>query len=237
MGVSFGWYAPLHARHHANPHHEDLDPDIAVYEAVFAISDRTAARARGLKRLVIRYQGWLLPLVLPLQAFVLKDRSLRFVLLEKSPRRWLEVALLAVHYTLYFWFFFHFLGTGQAVAVILLQQIVVGSHLSAVFVPNHIGRPIARGNAPDWITAQVGPSRNVVTPPSMDILWGGLNHQIEHHLVPSMSRNLVRRAAPVVRQFLEEQGMAYYETSILDSYREVISSVHRTGKAAAAKPL
>jgi fatty acid desaturase len=63
VGVSFGWWVGKHDRHHTNPNHEELDPDIGIAALAF-----TAAQARGKRgpyRLVARYQAYLLfPLLL-----------------------------------------------------------------------------------------------------------------------------------------------------------------------------
>ena len=42
VGVSFGWWVGKHNRHHTNPNHEDLDPDIGIGALAF-----TAEQARG----------------------------------------------------------------------------------------------------------------------------------------------------------------------------------------------
>jgi fatty acid desaturase len=35
VGVSFGWWVGKHDRHHSNPNHEDLDPDISIPALAF----------------------------------------------------------------------------------------------------------------------------------------------------------------------------------------------------------
>ncbi|MCU1617044.1 MAG: delta fatty acid desaturase [Frankiales bacterium] len=66
----------------------------------------------------------------------------------------------------------------------------------------------------------------------MDLLLGGLNYQIEHHLFPSMPRPNLRRAQPLVVQFFAERGIRYTETGLLTSYRLVLS--HLSGVATEA---
>jgi fatty acid desaturase len=41
VGISFGWWVAKHDRHHSNPNHEDLDPDIDIPALAF-----TAGQAR-----------------------------------------------------------------------------------------------------------------------------------------------------------------------------------------------
>jgi fatty acid desaturase len=35
VGISFGWWVAKHDRHHSNPNHEDLDPDIDIPALAF----------------------------------------------------------------------------------------------------------------------------------------------------------------------------------------------------------
>jgi fatty acid desaturase len=56
---------------------------------------------------------------------------------------------------------------------------------------------------------------------------GGLNHQIEHHLFPSMPTPNLRRARPVVREFCAEIGVPYHETGLLRSWAESLGQLRR----------
>jgi hypothetical protein len=62
-----------------------------------------------------------------------------------------------------------------------------------------------------------------------DIWYGALNYQIEHHLFPTMARNRVARAHRIVLDFCTERGISYSETSILQSYREILHFLHEVG--------
>ena len=57
VGVSFDWWVGKHNRHHTNPNHEDLDPDISITALAFT-PDQASSR-HGLVRLLARYQAWL----------------------------------------------------------------------------------------------------------------------------------------------------------------------------------
>lgn len=72
-------------------------------------------------------------------------------------------------------------------------------------------------------------SRNIRGGWLTDLLSGSLNYQIEHHLFPAMPRNQLRRAHLIVRQFCEQEGVAYHETSVLGSYRELLGFLHQVG--------
>lgn len=63
--------------------------------------------------------------------------------------------------------------------------------------------------------------------PFTDFWYGGLNYQIEHHLFPNMPRNKLKEAQPIVRAFCKEHAIAYAETSMLQSYREILRFLHQ----------
>src|SRR5882672_3466244 len=55
LGMSHGWWVDKHNRHHGNPNHQDLDPDIDV--GVIAYSEEQAAAKTGLGRWIARHQA------------------------------------------------------------------------------------------------------------------------------------------------------------------------------------
>jgi len=81
----------------------------------------------------------------------------------------------------------------------------------------------------DFLRAQVLTSRNIRGSWWTDLMFGSLNYQIEHHLFPAMPRNQMRKANAIVREFCEETGVAYYETSVVRSYRELLDFLHGVG--------
>ncbi|GAA3120312.1 hypothetical protein GCM10020254_79300 [Streptomyces goshikiensis] len=79
------------------------------------------------------------------------------------------------------------LPPGEAVVFLLVHQCLFGVYLGSVFAPNHKGMPVLRGDErPDFLRRQVLTSRDVRGGRFTDIVLGGLNYQIEHHLFPSM---------------------------------------------------
>lgn len=228
-GLAFGWWSPHHNRHHAHPNHDELDPDLPVLRVMLALSDEEARRSRGWKRLVIRNQAYLLPFVFPLETLTLKFLGLKFLLLERSRRRWLELALVLAHHGAYVSFLVYWLGPWPAFWVGLGHHLMAGTHLSTVLMTNHLGRPFASKDAPDPFADQVEPSRNVKTHPLFECFWGSLNHQIEHHLFPAMSRNKIRQALPIVRAFCAERGVQYEEVSFFECYKQILRELNRIG--------
>jgi fatty acid desaturase len=72
-------------------------------------------------------------------------------------------------------------------------------------------------------------SRNVRGGIFTDLLLGGLNYQIEHHLFPNMPRASLRRARPVVRAYCAELRIPYRETSLIGSYAAALRHLNTLG--------
>jgi len=217
MGMSYGWWMDKHTRHHANPNHEELDPDVAP--TVLVWSQEQAAQASGLSRLVSKYEAWLFFPLLTLEAFNLHLSSVRAVLDPRTKQRHVEAALLFLHAVAYLSLVFSVLPMGKAVAFIVVNQMVLGVYLGCCFAPSHKGMPTLRGDTePDFLRKQVLTSRNVRGSVFLDVAMGGLNHQIEHHLFPSMPCANLRAARPVVRAFCAERDVEYAETGLIESY-------------------
>jgi fatty acid desaturase len=228
LGMSYGWWVDKHNRHHANPNHVDLDPDINM--VAIAYSQNQATNRRGLLRTMARHQAYLFFPLLLLLSWSMHVSSLGFLLRRPSRYRWQEIALMAAHVLLYVGLAVHFLGPWSALLVIAIHQCGGGFYMALVFAPNHKGMPqVDDSSGLDFLRQQVLTSRNVRSHPLTDMCYGGLNYQIEHHLFPTMPRNRVREAHLIVRQFCAERSIPYHEVSMLQSYRELLGFLHQVG--------
>jgi fatty acid desaturase len=228
LGMSHGWWVDKHNRHHGNPNHVDLDPDIDI--GVIAYSEEQAIAKRGLSRWIVRHQAGLFFLLLFGLAWAMHVNSVRFLVGTKERLRWVEVGTLCVHVVAYAALLVLLVGPWRALLVIVIQKCVAGWYMASVFAPNHKGMPqIEAGEELDFLRTQVLTSRNVKSNPITDLLYGSLNYQIEHHLFPTMPRCNIRRAHKIVREFCAEVGVPYYETSIYRSYHEILSFLHEVG--------
>jgi fatty acid desaturase len=228
LGMSSGWWVSKHNRHHANPNHVDMDPDINA--PAIAYSCEQALQRRGVTRIIARHQAYLfLPLIL-LLAWSMHVSSMRFLLQQGSRRRWAEFTILAVHALLYLGLLVLLLGPWSALMVIVIHKCLGGAYLALVFAPNHKGMlQVDDTSDLDFLRKQVLTSRNVRAHPLTDVLYGALNYQIEHHLFPTMPRNRVRESHLIVRRFCQDRGIPYHEVSMFQSYRELLGFLHEVG--------
>ncbi|MEU7424939.1 acyl-CoA desaturase [Streptomyces sp. NPDC040750] len=229
VGMSYGWWMNKHTRHHANPNHEELDPDVAPDILVWSTGQARASS--GVARLIGGHQAPLFFPLLALEGFNLHVSSLRALRSPSMKSRALEGALLLLHIAGLLTALFLVLSPGKALAFLAVNQCLFGIYLGCTFAPNHKGMPTFTGaERPDFLRRQVLTSRNVRGGPLTDVLLGGLNYQIEHHLFPSMPTVHLRRAQVIVRAYCAEIGVPYHETGLIQSYREALAHLHRVGE-------
>ncbi|VXB33284.1 Fatty acid desaturase [Microbacterium sp. 8M] len=232
VGMSYSWWDSKHSRHHANPNRVGKDPDIEVDTISFL--DEDAAAARGLRRLITRRQGWLFFPLLTLEGLNLHYLGVRHLVSRQPVKaRWAEIGMIAARFALVLTPIFLLLPLGMATAFVGVMLAVFGVYMGASFAPNHKGMAVIAPDARlDFFTKQVRTSRNIRGGWWATVLMGGLNHQVEHHLFPSMSRMHLGKAREIVRDFCDAHDVPYTETSLWRSYAIVIDYLNRVGLAA-----
>ncbi len=226
LGVSASWWNDKHNQHHATPNHIDMDPDIQFPMIVFS-PEQIASRPRWL-RPIIAIQAFVLIALLPFQAVNMRLQSITHLFEPKAKLPWLQATLIAGHFAIY-GVILYFIGWPTALVFAVVHQGVFGLYNSSVFASNHKGMPVLSGHqGSDFFREQVLTSRNVTGHRLTDFWYGGLNYQIEHHLFPTMPRNNLAKAQPIVRAYCEEVGVPYHATGLWESYREVLSHLHKT---------
>jgi fatty acid desaturase len=226
VGMSYGWWMDKHTRHHNNPNHDDLDPDVAPEILIWATE--SAWGRRGLKGFVTRHQAGLFFPLLTLLSIDLRLSSIKALRHPGMKRRGLEAALMGLHVVGYFAALLLILSPLQALAFFVVHQAVFGVYLGMTFAPNHKGMPHPDGTE-DYLHKQVVTSRNVTGGPVVDVALGGLNYQIEHHLFPAMPTPNLRKAQPIVEAYCRQIGVPYAQTSLLESYRQALRYLHEVG--------
>ncbi len=229
IGMSYGWWMDKHTRHHANPNHEGRDPDVSPDLLVW--SRRQATLSRGVARLVGRWQAYLFFPLLTLEGLSLHVNSVRALARPSLRNRSMEAALLFLHFATYLTAVLLVLSPTKAIAFLAINNALFGVYLGCTFAPNHKGMPTLTDDRqqPDFLRRQVLTSRNVRGGRLINVVLGGLNYQIEHHLFPSMPSANLRHARPIVRDYCARVGVAYTETGLVDSYRQALRHLHAAG--------
>jgi fatty acid desaturase len=119
----------------------------------------------------------------------------------------------------------------KALVFIAIHQGVFGLYMGCSFAPNHKGMPTYPADASmDFLRKQVLTSRNVRGGWFTDVLLGGLNYQVEHHLFPNMPRPSLRKAQALVRDYCHERQILYTETGLIGSYVAALRHLHELGE-------
>ena len=232
-GVSFGWWVPKHNAHHARPNEPGLDPDLGggvLALTAASVSRPTTSRAG---RILAGWRAWLFVPLLMLQGLGLHVTSADWLARRRDRPAAVEITMLVAHVAAYAVVVFAVLSPLRALAFIAVQQGLFGLYLGCSFAPNHKGMPmLPAGSSMPSAMRQVITARNVKSGRVVDLLLGGLNHQIEHHLFPTMCRPNLAWAAPLVRAFCADAGLHYCETSLMSSYRVTLSRLYGSSASA-----
>ncbi|MCD2198108.1 acyl-CoA desaturase [Actinomycetospora endophytica] len=225
VGMSYDSWVTQHNAHHAHPNHADADPDIDI--PVLAFSVDQAATRRGPARWIVAHQAVMFVPLLLLEGWSLHLTAARTALAGQVRRPALELGLLTLGALGYGVAVFTVLTPLQGLAFVVVHQGVWGLCMGLVFAPNHKGMPIVPpGTRLDHLQKQVLTARNLPGGRLNDFLFGGLNHQVEHHLFPRMPRPNLRHARVVVEAFCREHGLPYTETGIRSSYVQILRHLH-----------
>jgi len=229
IGMSYGWWLEKHNAHHSHPNQLDTDPDLAIPLLEFTGTIDLASMP-AFRRLIVKYQAWLFLPALFTVAVNLQYDGFHFLLKKQTKYRVLEWVLMLAHAILYLSGVVLVLGWWPALLFVLLHQTLTGFYLGAIFAPNHKGMPVLeKESRMDFLHRQILTARNIHAHPVTDFWYGGLNYQIEHHLFPSMARNQLKKAQPLVKAFCTVHALPYHETSAWQSLAEILGHLSRIG--------
>lgn len=238
LGVSFGYWNDKHDRHHAHPNHDGLDPDVA--EGIITWSERQHAKKTGLGLWMSRHQAKLFFPLLTFQGWLLQVEGIGFLARRARRARLVEGVLLATHFALYLGLLLWLFSPLQALAFLFIHEGVWGFMLASVFAPNHKGMDMMHGDETaklDHLHKQVPTSRNIIGSPVVDFFMGGLNYQVEHHLFPSMPRNRLKDAQPIVEEYCHEVEVSYVKVGFVESYSQILRYLDDVGHGRATQKL
>lgn len=234
VGLSYSSWMRQHTAHHANPNHEDDDPDIHI--PAIAFTPEQAESRRGFFRWMVKYQAIIFFPLLLLEGFSLHVSSVNALLNKDLRSRRMELCLLVGHFAAYLTAVFLVLSPLTGIIFILVHQCLWGVYMGCSFAPGHKGMPIVpAGQKLDFLRRQVLTTRNIRGGVWVDFTLGALNYQVEHHLFPSMPRPNLRRAQPIVREFCAQKGIEYSECGWARTYGYVLEHLHEVGAGVRGK--
>jgi fatty acid desaturase len=107
--------------------------------------------------------------------------------------------------------------------------------MAGILVVPHVGAG-TEGDDDDlsFFERQVRFSRNYNASWFGTLLCGGLNLQIEHHLLPHVPCVRLRRARPAILAYCQAHDLPYRQTRYWSAWAEVLAYLRRMGEIAAA---
>lgn len=227
-GFSYLWWYESHTAHHANPNHEDHDPDI--HFPLLAFSEKQIEEKPAYLNWFLCRQAWFFFPVMLTQGISIRTESTKF-LISSKPKWWLvELVLLQVNAVWIMGLTFILLEPARAVITMIVMLATISLYVGLVFAPNHKGMPVLDGKVnEDFLRKQVLTSRNVHSNWFTHYMYGGVNLQIEHHLFPGIPRNKLRASQEIVKSFCEAKKVPYMETGAFQSYWIVLQYLHELG--------
>ena len=217
--LCYSHFQHIHRAHH--PHCNDRDRDPDMQSGVFSMYTESARQKRGLGGWISRHQAVLIWILVWLQGFTLKIDSLQHLRRNPDTTR-ADHVLVTLHYLIWFIPPVLILGPTAALTNYLVMTLLIGPYLGVIFLVNHIGtRVIEPDEQLSHFEHEIAVTRNLGDSRLHDLLFGGLNHHIEHHLFPTMPTARLRSARKITRAFCECHGIAYREMSWFAAVGEV----------------
>jgi fatty acid desaturase len=227
MGVSYSWWTNKHNVHHANPNHITDDPD-ANYPMLAMFPEQVAQRSKW-ARPVIAIQPYIYPLLGMFLFVTFRAPAIAMIIRGNLPARIPQAIGFVLHFALFGLLLTQLGGWPQALTYFVVSQVIFSLYMVSVFAPNHKGMKMMTDDEPlDFFHTQVLTARNIRGSRFVDFWYGGLNYQIEHHLFPTLPRNRLSEAQPIVERFCAERGIDYHETSLAGSYIEIFRHLKRS---------
>ncbi|KAI6162133.1 fatty acid desaturase-domain-containing protein [Pisolithus thermaeus] len=232
-GLSVGWWVDNHNVHHLVTNHPSHDPDIehmpfmaistAFFNSLWSTYYKRTMTFDRFSAFLISLQHKLFYVLLAFGRFNLYVNAYGFLLRTAFDHRkakggrwswWLEVVGVV-----FFWCWFGALlrgcGSWKMALTYLFTSHLATSPLHLQIVLSHFSMS----------TDDLGPTEtttDVICPPYLAFLHGGLHLQVTHHLFPRLPRHNLREASLLVKQFAREQELSYAEFGFVRGNRAVL---------------
>mmetsp|Transcript_9998 Transcript_9998/g.26656 ORF Transcript_9998/g.26656 Transcript_9998/m.26656 type:complete len:466 (-) Transcript_9998:170-1567(-) len=248
QGFSVSWWKMKHNHHHAAPNVTETpaggDPDIHTYPLLLwseKLIEGSAEEIQTLPRFLLSNQRifyW------PILCMARVSWVIQSVLFQVEPVwnfvggnawRTLEIATLAVHHAAYLWLIFNLRGGFLHKAIfVALSQALGGLLIGVVFTVGHNAMEVLSPEEMadiDFVRMQVKTTRNIE--PTRFNYWfsGGLSHQIEHHIWPTLPRHSLPEAREILMEFCSKYSIDYTSMGLVAGNVEVCKLLAAVGRS------
>jgi linoleoyl-CoA desaturase len=174
-------------------------------------------------------QNMLVCLVPSLASFRLGDHAGGYGYISKTKYVCTRIPFLMVFFVIPF-----LLGHAwdQVMIMYIINLLTAGFLLGLLLEVSHLSTETSDVVATDsFIVQQATQSVNVCSSSwFVTVLFGGLNLQIEHHLLPALDTTQTFYAAPVIRTWLEARGVKYNDMTVFGAIYAHLAHIHNMSK-------
>lgn len=228
LGGSFAYWKYKHNEHHSNPNHEELDPDLK--RDPFAFSENKARRKKGLSKVLTRYQAFIVPFTLSIVLLLMRIDSLKYMWKHRKDTV-VDLVLMILHSIAFIAAPILVLGMAKTLILYFIVCMLIGFYFGFAFMPNHVGmRIFTDDDKLSYLEQQVLSSRNLKSGIFWDIVLGGLNYQIEHHLFPQISRKNLPGIKVIVKGYCAKKSISYMDNSVAKAWKDIFVYLNEIGK-------
>jgi fatty acid desaturase len=229
-GIAFAYFSDRHRNHHLHTNVFASDPDIQC--AGSSVCPESVATKGAVGLWITANQGWLIwPWILVL-GFALRIDGCVYCL-RHSRRLFGEQFALLLHICGLIILPAMLMGVWPALLNYALWTACAGPYLAAVFYPNHIGvEGLGADAAEPFLLRQLVTTRNIAGGHLRNLLSGGLNHHIEHHLFPGIPCQHLGEAGEITRSFCRQHGLPYREQRWRQGVAEVLDQIRNMARLA-----
>lgn len=224
-GIGSGWWNWEHSMHHAVTQVVDADPS-AGYPPVFCTDKLQVKLNDWSTRMQLKMQSLLyVPICIFLGRYNLHFLSLVACPPAERPRD----CILMAGYASYVWYLLTFLPTWERLPYYFVANSVTGV-LHLILNMNHYSMPMqASMDSADkmgFFRFQLTGTSNISTNPFLQWYYGGLEHQVEHHLFPLMPRYNLPGIQKLVKEIALKHDVPYNTAGFFSRNWDVVQTLH-----------
>merc|ERR1719353_2667705 len=196
-GMSTTWWSMKHNMHHALTNEIGYDEDVALEPAIY-LWQPDPKKDSWLRK--FQHVYW--PIPFSVLFLYWRFDSIRYVLKHK---KWNELARLVTHWAAFTaWLPAKTVFLGVWLSGLITATIVTVTHQSEeIFIKDTLRKY-------DFTEAQFRSTRDAYCSNWFsDMLWGGMQWQLEHHLFPTMPRYKYKALHPLLREWAKQHNLEF----------------------------
>jgi len=184
---------------------------------------------KGWKYIPYQHVYWWLigPPIVTTGLFMLQN--LYFVFTQ---RKWSDLFFMLTFFARYFFCYLMFLNVSDCVLLYFCFRFWESHWFTWVTSMSHLPRGIRTEHKNhNWVALHTIATQNITSGFFHDWFTGHLNHQIEHHLFPSMPRHQLPKVAPLVKALCAKYQCPYNVRTMYECCCDIMNTLNQVGRA------